>query len=139
MVIKYAEKARWIGSRSSSTSGSRRTANAASATDGPFGFANTKAKALRDRDEVCQNGLMSLRAIRTLCAHPPGSTNATLRAQREPHRLRLVHTPPSSSEKFVRMSRASPSTQSSGWLAICEVRSVVPEQEGSRRPMPNVV
>ena len=53
--------------------------------------------------------------------------------------LRLVHTPPSSSEKFVRMSRASPSTQSSGWLAICEVRSVVPEQEGSRRPMPNVV
>ena len=54
MVIKYAEKARWIGSRSSSTSGSRRTANATSATDGPFGFANTKEKALRDRDEVCQ-------------------------------------------------------------------------------------
>jgi len=88
-----------------------------------------------------QNGFISLRAIRNMPAHPPGSTNATLRAQREPHRLRLVHTPPSSSEKFVRMSRASPSTQSSGWLAICEVRSVVPEQEerGSRRPMPNVV
>lgn len=94
MVIKYAEKARWIGSRSSSTSGSRRTANAASATDGPFGFANTKAKALRDRDEVCQNGFMSLRAIRTLCAHPPGSTNATLRAQREPRRATIgAHAP----------------------------------------------